>query len=149
VRDVQLMYDTPDRTALTTLLRKYHVEYVYIGPLERAYYSEPGLRKFRDLVGTAFDLVYVDPAPADGVVDFTRGVQIYRVKPSVLGNQPSALSCQASASGRQVAATGCQPTDGGCLVPDDGCSSRAVEGAGLAANSVTTPDQRGLQVAGS
>jgi uncharacterized membrane protein len=149
VRDVQLMYDTPDPTALTTLLRKYHVEYVYVGPLERAYYSEPGLRKFRDLVGTAFDLVYVDPAPADGVVDFTRGVQIYRVKPSVLGNQPSALSCQPSASGRQVAATGCQPTAGSCLVPAEGCSPTAVESTGLAADSVTTPDQHGLQVADS
>jgi YYY domain-containing protein len=87
VRDVGLMYESPDYTQLMNLLRKYHVEYVYVGPLERAYYSEAGLRKFRDLVGSVFDLVYVDPAPVDGVVDFTKGAQIYRVRDSVFGSQ--------------------------------------------------------------
>jgi YYY domain-containing protein len=69
VRDVQRMYETTQPAELLTLLRRYGVEYVYVGPLERAYYSEPGLRKFRDLVGTALDLVYDRD-----------GVQIYRVR---------------------------------------------------------------------
>jgi len=67
--DVQRMYETPQVSELLPLLRKYRVEYIYVGPLERAYYPEAGLRKFRDLVGTVLDLVY-DRA----------GVQIYRVR---------------------------------------------------------------------
>ncbi|HEY7063033.1 MAG TPA: DUF2298 domain-containing protein, partial [Chloroflexota bacterium] len=93
VRDVQLMYETPDWSAVAPLFRKYGVEYVYVGPLERAYYSDAGLRKFHDLTGSVFDLVYADPAPTDGVVDFTKGVQIYRLKPGAAGPSPSALSC--------------------------------------------------------
>ena len=69
--DVQRMYETTSRDELLRLLAKYGVEYIYIGPYERAYYPEPGLRKFRDLAGTALDLVY-DSGPA--------GVQIYRVR---------------------------------------------------------------------
>jgi len=114
VRDVQVMYDTPDWSQLVNLLRKYHVEYVYVGPLERAYYSPAGLQKFRDLVGTVFDLVYVDPAPVDGVVDFNRGAQIYRVKASAIGEQPAAVSCQPSAVSCQPAADACSRTVDRC-----------------------------------
>jgi uncharacterized membrane protein len=69
VRDVARMYETTQPSELLTLKRRYGVEYVYVGPLERAYYSEAGLRKFRDLVGTALDLVYD-----------SNGVQIYRFR---------------------------------------------------------------------
>jgi uncharacterized membrane protein len=71
VNDVQRMYETTSRDELLRLLGKYGVEYIYIGPYERAYYAEPGLRKFRELAGTQLDLVY-DSGPA--------GVQIYRVR---------------------------------------------------------------------
>jgi uncharacterized membrane protein len=86
-RDVQQMYEAPDPRMLTPLLRKHHVEYIYVGPLERAYYSEVGLRKLRDLVGNVLDLVYADPAPVNGVVDFSQGVQIYRVRQDALAAQ--------------------------------------------------------------
>jgi YYY domain-containing protein len=69
VRDVGRMYETTQPSELLALKRRYGVEYVYVGPLERAYYSEAGLRKFRDLVGTALDLVYD-----------SNGVQIYRFR---------------------------------------------------------------------
>jgi YYY domain-containing protein len=71
VSDVQRMYETTSRDELLRLLAKYGVEYIYVGPYERAYYAEPGLRKFRELAGTQLDLVY-DSGPA--------GVQIYRVR---------------------------------------------------------------------
>jgi hypothetical protein len=128
VRDVQLMYETPDWSQLISLLQKYHVEYVYVGPLERAYYSETGLRKFRDLLGSAFELVYVDPAPVDGVVDYSRGAQLYRVKESVLGNPSAAWSCQPGAVDCQPALAGCAAALGACLPPRAGAlvAERAV-----------------------
>jgi YYY domain-containing protein len=90
LRDVAQMYDSPDPNALLPLLRKYRVEYIYVGPLERAYYSAAGLDKFRGLVGSVLDLVYLDPPPVEGVADFTQGVQIYRVRPEALGLAPAA-----------------------------------------------------------
>jgi uncharacterized membrane protein len=95
VRDVQQMYESPDVNALLPLLRKHHVQYVYVGPLERVYYSEAGLRKFRDLVGSVLDLVYVDPPVAGGAVDFSQGVQIYRVKQDALQARLAAQAAQA------------------------------------------------------
>ncbi|HEY7066825.1 MAG TPA: DUF2298 domain-containing protein, partial [Chloroflexota bacterium] len=107
VRDVQIMYETPDWSTVAPLFRKYGVEYVYVGPLERAYYSDMGLRKFRDLTGSVFDLVYADPAPTDGVVDFTKGVQIYRLKPGAVSTPPSALSCPPAATGAPAPTAAC------------------------------------------
>ena len=65
LRDVQLMFNAPQATAVTTLLDRYQVRYVYLGDLERAYYTAPGIAKF----GTAPELfrrVY----EADGVEVF-------------------------------------------------------------------------------
>ncbi|HEY8477786.1 MAG TPA: DUF2298 domain-containing protein, partial [Chloroflexota bacterium] len=58
LRDVQAMFESPDATAIQPLLRKYHVRYIYVGPLERAYYSPAGLEKFERGVGTWLDVVY-------------------------------------------------------------------------------------------
>jgi len=77
--DVQRMYDTTQAGELLALLKKYHVEYVYVGPLERAYYTESGLRKFDDLLNVALDLVYDQ-----------NGVRIYRVREGAVNLQPSA-----------------------------------------------------------
>jgi YYY domain-containing protein len=93
VTDVQRMYDTIQPGELLPLLRKYHVEYVYVGPLERAYYSEAGLRKFDDLLNVALDLVYDQD-----------GVKIYRVREGAISFQPSAVSRQPSAVSRQPSA---------------------------------------------
>ncbi|MGQ9683910.1 MAG: DUF2298 domain-containing protein [Anaerolineae bacterium] len=78
VADVQRMYDSLDETELRQLLASYHVHYVYVGELERAYYSPEGLAKFDRLAGTLFDVVY------------RKGpVAIYRVRQEGLGGLSS------------------------------------------------------------
>ncbi len=44
--DVNEMYSNPSINQALELLRRYEVEYVVVGQLERAYYPEDGLRKF-------------------------------------------------------------------------------------------------------
>ena len=46
---VREIYDTTDIVRAQELLRRYDVKYVVVGALERIYYAEPGLQKFRDL----------------------------------------------------------------------------------------------------
>ncbi|MFQ5342787.1 MAG: DUF2298 domain-containing protein, partial [Anaerolineae bacterium] len=46
IEDVKTIYNTPDPQRALDLMRKYDVSYVYIGPLERAYYDPNGLAKF-------------------------------------------------------------------------------------------------------
>ena len=48
--DVQTIYETADYGLTLRLLRQYDVDYIYLGDLERAYYTGPGLGKF-DLMG--------------------------------------------------------------------------------------------------
>ena len=45
-RDVDMIYNTPDNDTAMELLRKYDVEYIYIGTLERETYESEGLQKF-------------------------------------------------------------------------------------------------------
>ncbi|HVS10883.1 MAG TPA: hypothetical protein VMS76_13530, partial [Planctomycetota bacterium] len=45
-RDVERIYSSADAADAVALLHKYGVELVYVGPVERAYYAEPGLEKF-------------------------------------------------------------------------------------------------------
>ena len=44
--DIQTIYNTTSREAALELLRKYDVEYVYVGPRERSTYEARGLEKF-------------------------------------------------------------------------------------------------------
>jgi len=67
--DVKEMYSTGSAERAMDLLRKYHVEYVYVGPLERVYYPEAGLRKFERMVGASLDTLFSSPK-----------VTIYRVR---------------------------------------------------------------------
>jgi YYY domain-containing protein len=46
IRDVQTIYNTPNSSEALSLMRRYGVQYVYVGELERLYFSEEGLRKF-------------------------------------------------------------------------------------------------------
>ena len=46
LRDVQLMFNTTSIDAAQALLSRYHVRYVYVGDLERAYYASSGIAKF-------------------------------------------------------------------------------------------------------
>ncbi|MBI2941374.1 MAG: hypothetical protein HYY04_13145, partial [Chloroflexi bacterium] len=69
LRDVRTMYTDASSSNTLVLLRRYKVEYIYVGDVERAYYPAPGLAKFDQMVGQSLDLVYdVD------------GVRIYRVR---------------------------------------------------------------------
>jgi YYY domain-containing protein len=49
IRDVHLIYASPDAAEALRLLREYDVTYLYVGELERNYYSISGLTKFQDM----------------------------------------------------------------------------------------------------
>jgi uncharacterized membrane protein len=44
------MYNDPIPALIEPLLDKYHVRYIIVGPLERAYYELTGLKKFEQMV---------------------------------------------------------------------------------------------------
>ena len=48
VRDVDRIYSTSDPSEAVDLLSQYGVRYVYVGQVERLYYSETGISKFED-----------------------------------------------------------------------------------------------------
>ena len=64
---VAAIYSNPNADAVEDLLRRYHVGYVYVGPLERRTYPFAGLAKFETARGL-FRLAYENPE-----------VRIYRV----------------------------------------------------------------------
>jgi YYY domain-containing protein len=57
LQDVRTMYNSTDLNQTLQLLHQYHVDYVYVGQLERLYYEAAGLAKFDQLSG-AWSLVY-------------------------------------------------------------------------------------------
>ena len=69
-RDVDRIYRTTDAAEALNLMRKYDVQYVYLGHLERLYYPATGLAKFDEAMSPALDEVYR-----------TDRVRIYRVLP--------------------------------------------------------------------
>ena len=69
-RDVDRIYSTPDAGEALALMRKYGVEYVYLGRLERLYYPDHGLVKFDADMAHALEEVYR-----------TDQVRIYRLRP--------------------------------------------------------------------
>jgi YYY domain-containing protein len=52
--DVALIYGTASAEEATSLMARYHVEYVYVGRLERQAYGEAGLAKFAAFMDIAF-----------------------------------------------------------------------------------------------
>ncbi len=60
IEDVNRMYGTTSRQEALSLLRRYGVGYVYVGPLERLYYPARGLDKFERMVGAGLDRVFQD-----------------------------------------------------------------------------------------
>jgi YYY domain-containing protein len=58
MRDVRTLFADPSPQRALEILSRYHVRYVYVGELERAYYPEVGLRKFDEMVGRDLELVY-------------------------------------------------------------------------------------------
>jgi len=53
--DVDAAYSTTDVQAARTVLDKYQVELVYVGPLERQTYEAPALDKFRQFMDVAYE----------------------------------------------------------------------------------------------
>ena len=45
--DVKRLYETPDQREALELIEKYHIEYIYLGQLERIAYAPQGLPKFQ------------------------------------------------------------------------------------------------------
>ena len=56
--DVNAFYDAEDTDFARNVLKKYGVEYVIVGSVERAYYSEEGIEKFNSGLGGVLELVY-------------------------------------------------------------------------------------------
>jgi YYY domain-containing protein len=73
-RDVQEIYSTLDSATALELLSRYHVGYVYVGPIERAAYGLGGMAKFDQLLGSYLTLAYQNAS-----------VKIYRVSPITYG----------------------------------------------------------------
>ena len=46
IRDVERIYSTSDASVAVELLEKYPIKYIYVGQLERSYYSQEGIAKF-------------------------------------------------------------------------------------------------------
>ncbi len=72
IEDVKAIYSDPNPDVARRLLRRYNVEYIYVGKNERIYYAGDGINKFEQLNGQFWDKVYENP-----------DVQIYRVRPSL------------------------------------------------------------------
>ena len=58
IGEVQSFYTTTNTDDAEAFLRKYNVQYVILGQLERIYYDGPGLAKFAEQEGTLWDKVY-------------------------------------------------------------------------------------------
>lgn len=66
VQDLERLFTETDPQVMFELLDRYAVEYIYVGPLERARYPEAGLQKFATLFPAVYD---------------QNEVSIYRVNP--------------------------------------------------------------------
>ena len=77
VAEVATFYRTLDRAWVEDFLRRYQVQYVIVGRLEKAYYPGPGLEKFPAWNGVLWDAVYQDGETT-----------IYRVRRAALLNPP-------------------------------------------------------------
>ena len=56
--DLSTLYTTTDATAAAAVLRRYNVEYIIVGELERLYYPAPGLAKFETMADQGVVKVY-------------------------------------------------------------------------------------------
>ncbi|MHB8683648.1 MAG: DUF2298 domain-containing protein [Dehalococcoidia bacterium] len=70
INDVNAFYSTTDVGLARQILRRYDVQYVIVGDVERNYYPAAGIQKFQDGLGGALELAYQNP-----------GMQIWHVIP--------------------------------------------------------------------
>ena len=68
IKDISTIYSSDDWQESMELMQKYQVEYIYIGDIERHYYPEIGIGKFKEQIGRDLELVYSNT-----------GVDIYKV----------------------------------------------------------------------
>jgi YYY domain-containing protein len=68
VKDISTIYSSNNWQESMGLMARYGVQYIYIGDIERHYYSETGLEKFKEQIGYDLELVYSNT-----------GVDIYKV----------------------------------------------------------------------
>ncbi len=68
--DIETLYTSPDWSEVLTLLDKYDISYIYVGPLERSRYPADGLTKFSQFLEVVYD---------------TGAVTIYRYRPISIG----------------------------------------------------------------
>jgi uncharacterized membrane protein len=61
VEDVKRIYETTDMKEFMSIIKKYDVQYIYIGKLEELYYPGEGLMKFRDNEKNGLIRVYENP----------------------------------------------------------------------------------------
>ena len=54
--DIETLYTSVDPDEVLTLLDKYGISYVYVGPLERERYPAPGLAKFAEVMQVVYDI---------------------------------------------------------------------------------------------
>ena len=59
-REVDAFFNTPSVEDAQRFLRRYNVGYVYVGQLEKAYYSEIGLNKFFAMEGAGLRIVFAN-----------------------------------------------------------------------------------------
>jgi uncharacterized membrane protein len=74
IQDVRQIYSAEDPKKILPLLKKYHVSYIYVGPLETTSYPRKGIDKFKRFDGRYWASVYrskkvtiyklMDPNPA-------------------------------------------------------------------------------------
>jgi len=69
--DIETLYTSVDPDEVLTLLDRYDIRYVYVGPLERARYPAAGLAKFTEFMEVVYD---------------TGTVTIYRRRPTLITN---------------------------------------------------------------
>ena len=62
--DIEDIYNSTDAGQVLTLLDKYGISYVYVGPVERQGYSPGGLAKFVEIMDVVYD--------QDGVIIYKR-----------------------------------------------------------------------------
>ncbi|MBC7226851.1 MAG: hypothetical protein H5T61_06410 [Thermoflexales bacterium] len=53
--DIQTLYTTTDPAQALSLLKRYGIQYVYVGPVERSRYSPEGLEKFAQIGEVVYD----------------------------------------------------------------------------------------------